>query len=382
MTHKPVVAHIREVFFLPSETSLHTLISKQEKFKPLCLASAFKNLGQFPFARRDCYRAAICRNRLERHIGELAGKYSAIPGLLRRLKVEMLHAHFGPSGSFILPYARENGIPLVTSFYGYDASQLAGQKSWQRRYRELFNGGRLFLAEGEYLSRQLIRMGCPPDKIKIQRTGIPLERLPFRQRLPKKRGEKAIFIFCGRLVEKKGLLYALEAFRRLRETDTDFEFRIIGDGRLKNEVTAFIARHKMQSCTRLLGTLDYERYITEMDKADICLAPSITASNGDNEGGAPTVILEAQALGMPVVSTLHADIPNVCRRDISAVLCPERDAEKLALSLKAILAGQDAWKGMGEAGREFVSRYHDINLTIGSLEQAYASLLAENDFKK
>ncbi|MDD5254750.1 MAG: glycosyltransferase, partial [Candidatus Omnitrophica bacterium] len=261
MTDKPVVAHIREVFFLPSETSLHTLISKQKNFKPLCLASAFKNLERFPFAREDCYRAAICRNRFERYTGELAGKYRAIPGLLRRLNVKILHAHFGPSGSFILPYARHNGIPLVTSFYGYDASQLAGQKSWQKRYRELFNGGSLFLAEGEYLSRRLIRMGCPPDKIRIQRTGIALERLPFRQRLPKKRGEKAILIFCGRLVEKKGLLYALEALRDLRDTDTNFEFRVIGDGGLKNKITAFIVRNKMQGYVRLLGALDYEGYI-------------------------------------------------------------------------------------------------------------------------
>ncbi|MDD5255194.1 MAG: glycosyltransferase, partial [Candidatus Omnitrophica bacterium] len=168
----------------------------------------------------------------------------------------------------------------------------------------------------------------------------------------------------------------------LRDTDTNFEFRVIGDGGLKNKITAFIVRNKMQGYVRLLGALDHEGYIREMDRADICLAPSVTASNGDNEGGAPTVILEAQALGMPVVSTLHADIPNICQRDISALLCPEGDAGKLSLSLKAILAGQDAWKKMGEAGRKFVSRYHDINLTIDNLEQAYAPLLTEGDLKK
>lgn len=88
--------------------------------------------------------------------------------------------------------------------------------------------------------------------------------------------------------------------------------------------------------------------------AHIFMLPSITAQNGDTEGGAPVAILEAQATGLPVISSYHADIPKVVVDGKSALLAPERDVEKLAKHLEYLIEHPDVWGAMGRIGREHV----------------------------
>ena len=112
-----------------------------------------------------------------------------------------------------------------------------------------------------------------------------------------------------------------------------------------------------------------------MEKADLFLHPSVTADNGDSEGGAPTVILESQAHGMPVISTYHADIPNIVRPNKSALLSNERDVVSLADNILYLLENQDVWANMGLEGRHFVEQYHDIEKEVILLEEKYERLL-------
>lgn len=89
----------------------------------------------------------------------------------------------------------------------------------------------------------------------------------------------------------------------------------------------------MGEYVRLLGFLGYEGYQQQMGEADLFLHPSVTAADGDSEGGAPTAIPEAQVMGLPVTSTLHVDIPHVVAPDESALLSGERDVAGLAVNV-------------------------------------------------
>lgn len=117
-------------------------------------------------------------------------------------------------------------------------------------------------------------------------------------------------------------------------------------------------------------------YLRELDSASIFLHPSVVSADGDTEGGAPTVLLEAQAMGLPVVSTLHADIPNVTVPGKSALLVAERDADAIAEVLVALLDDPSGWAAMGRAGRRHVESYHDIHKEAPALEERYRSLLS------
>jgi len=353
---------------------MHSLVSRHKRYTSLCLALRFANLDLFIFPSENCYRIPDPTSLAQKLGALIPGKKGDIDLLLQSLKPALIHAHFGLNGAAILAYALRSGIPLVTSFYGYDASQLLRNRYWLKRFRYLFKYGDLFLVEGEFMQQTLISTGCPAEKIRVQRIGIPLEQFAFRSRSSESENSKVIFVFCGRFVEKKGLICALEALKRLRARYDCFEFRIIGDGPLKKRVLKFISRHNMEGYVKLLGFLNYREHIRQMQESDILVMPSMTAANGDSEGGAPTVILEAQAMGIPVVSTFHADIPNICLPGKSALLSPEADPEALFLNLETILTRRDLWEPMGRAGREFVSAYHDIDRYIDELEAAYDTL--------
>lgn len=370
-----VVAHIHNSFFAKSETFIYNYVSNLKNFHPICLAWEFANLDQFPFPNDDLYCLSFDRHTFRYIYHEILKKCFEIDlhaeGILKRRKAQLIHAHFGPNGFYALKLKRRLGIPLITSFYGYDMSRLSKQEKWKRRYNTLFQESDLCLVEGPYMKSRLCDLGCPEDKVKIQRIAIPLEKIPFRYRKSKKRGEKVILVFSGRFVEKKGLIYALEAIRKVREKYKEFEFRIIGDGPLRPNIEEFIDTHQMKDYVRMLGFLNYQNYLDEMRKGDIFVHPSVTASNGSSEGGAPTTILEAQAMGMPIVSTYHADIPNVVVPGESALLSNERDWATLAQNIVSLLENQETWEQMGRIGRDFVETYHDIKKEINALEDKY-----------
>jgi len=317
----------------------------------------------------------LCRWALRR----VTGRHILAEQILRNRNARLLHAHFGPIGWWALPLKKALGLPILTTFYGYEfgpsAETLLGD--WPRRRQELFDKGDLFLVEGPFMQHRLTRLGCRREKVQIQRVAIDLRQTPFRPR--KLRSDnKVIVIFAGRFVEKKGLTYALQAVRDVRDMGFGVEFRIIGDGPLADQVYALIRENKLERDVRLFGFLDYHDYLREMREADILLQPSVTAASGDSEGGAPTTLLEAQALGMPVISTYHADIPNVVLPGRSAILVPERNSEALASAMAYLMGHPSMWEEMGRNGRDFVERFHDIDKERPALEDKYFSLLGHS----
>ncbi len=376
---RATVAEIHSQFFIPSETFIYGYIAHLSRLRPVCLADRFANLDAFPFPSRDSFvivdRPYTPGGLFRVLFRKLARRDLHVERILRREKVRLLHAHFGPSGVRALTYKRGTRLPLVTTFYGYDVSALARAGVWRRRYSHLFVQGDLFLVEGPSLRDKLVDLGCPRGKIQVQRIGIPLQEISFRPRLPKPPGAKAVAIFSGRFVEKKGLLVALAACAAARRRTQAFEFRIIGDGPLRKEVENSIERLDMGSYVKLLGFLGYREYLKEMAAADFFLHPSLTASDGDSEGGAPTTILEAQAAGLPIISTTHADIPNIVLPGKSALLAPEGDVIALAEHIGLLITEQERWHHMGAAGRRYVEERHDIRRETESLEDRYERLI-------
>jgi colanic acid/amylovoran biosynthesis glycosyltransferase len=382
-----IVAHYNDVFYFKEETFIYNYVSSLKSFHPIYFAREFSNLDLFPIPTNDQYRFPcpppkrytwqwLLYGILRKYIGI---NYTDEEIILKGRKVKLMHAHFGPQGFFALKLKGRLRIPLITNFYGYDISELARQPEWVERYKKLFKEGDLFLVEGAFMRSKLIELGCPENKAKIQRIAIPLDKIPFVPRQPKKSGAKAVFIFAGRFVEKKGLIYALQAVNKLRETYNNFEFRIIGDGTLRAQIEEYIKVNKLDGYVKLLGFLDYPGYIREMQQADIFVHPSVTAENGDSEGGAPTSILEAQAGGLPVVSTLHADIPNIVVPGKSALLSKEKDIDGLAKNMAYLLENQQLWEDMGQEGRQFVEKYHNIKIEINELEKKYTGVIESKE---
>lgn len=377
--NKPVVAQINQTFFEKSQTFIYHYIANLRHFQPICLAWIFANLEEFLLPATDFYLLGTKKftsNWLYYGtIRQFTGRDLLLERILKEQDVKLIHTHFGPTGVYTIHTKQALKIPMITSFYGYDVSVHSRLKQLSKKYKILFDAGEQFLVEGNHMRSRLIELGCPSEKIQIQRIAIPVDQICFRWRSPKRKGEKIILVFCGRFVEKKGLIYALKALKIVRSKYQNFEFRVIGDGPLKLEIENYIREHQMTDCVKLLGFLNYTNYLQELQHADIYLQPSVTASDGDSEGGAPTTILEAQASGLPVVSTFHADIPNIVVPGKSALLAEERNCEALASHIIYLFENQELWGEMGESGRRFVETYHNIKNEIVALENKYQGLL-------
>jgi len=378
------VAHSIDAYMGLSQTFIYEYLTHASAFRPLVFTDRIQNRDAFPF------QPIIAAERVSRY-----SWWWLVNGLSYRVQpdqffehwlyfahkakqyhVALIHAHFGPAGVKMILLKEKLGVPLVTTFYGFDVSRLPQDQRWRDRYLTLFERGDLFLVEGPYMQQALEQLGCPPEKIAIQRIGVDLSRYPFRLRSFQLKKEKLALLFCGRFTEKKGLLVALHAYQNIARHYPNSEFRIIGDGEQRDEVTAFIQRAGLSRKVILTGSLSHSACLQEMERAHILLQPSQLARDGDSEGGAPTVLLEAQALGLPVMTTTHADIPHCLPPDYGPFLAAEGDVAGLVRNFQRLLEDQRLCRQLAVAGRAFIMKNHDINMLAAQLERRYDRLLS------
>ncbi|MDE2215718.1 MAG: glycosyltransferase [Planctomycetota bacterium] len=384
---KPTIAHAIRCYLGLSETFIYSYLKNIKIYNPIVLATETLNLGQFPFhpiydsSKIKRFSWWWFRDRvgyyLYLHKKEYFEHILYFKHILKKEKACLIHAHFGPQGVAMIPLKQYLKLPLITTFYGYDVTQLPREEVWNNAYQRLFKEGDLFLVEGNNMKQSLKNIGCPAEKIKIQHIGIDVEKFQFRERIFHPDG-KIIILFCGRFVEKKGLIYALKALNLLIHKHPHIEFRIIGDGILRNDIETFVNENNLNQHVSFLGYQPHRVFAEELKKAHIYIQPSVTAQNGDSEGGAPTTLLEAQATGIPVLSSYHADIPEVVINGKSGFLVPERDADVLAERLEYLINHPEQWPSMGREGRRHVERNYNIYEEVENLEHVYNTLVSKH----
>ena len=375
------VIHLIDDYLARSQTFIYQYLSKMESTHPFVITQALSNQHLFPLSDvvliRQLPSLRWFRERLLlRTTIDFPSLSSRITKIIEKAEGSILHAHFGHVGYRSLKLKKRTGLPLLTTFYGFDMSMLPRRSSWQKAYQKLFLNGDLFLTEGPTMAQKLRQLGCPQDKILIQPIAIDLSKIQYRQRVWDGRSPMHI-LMAGRFVEKKGFVFAIRAFAQIAAQWPSVELRIIGDGPLYQELVAEISKFDLQSRVNLLGVLDYDAYLAEADNAHLFISPSVTAQNGDTEGGAPTTILEMQAAGLPILATYHADIPHIVKDGESALLVSERDVVGLANKLDWLLTNHPKWIDMGRIGCEYVLQMHNIDIEASRLENIYFNLISK-----
>ncbi len=341
------------------------------------------NLDRFPIARLHTLATLPpARRLLERVLRRcrLRTARDLLIATARAVRADVHHSHFGSVGWIDLEAVRASGARHVVTFYGADVTRLPRvAPEWRERYRELFAGVDRVLCEGPHMAAEVAALGCPPEKLRVHHLGVAVDEIAFEPRALRT-GEPLRVLMAAGFVEKKGLTYGIEAVGTLARSHA-VELTVIGDevadsrGRgQRAHVAAAVERAGLSGVTALLGFQPHARFFEEAHRHHVFLAPSVTASDGDTEGGAPVAIIEALATGMPVVSTTHCDIPEVVVDGECGLLAPERDVEALADRLRRVLALRDAWAAMGRAGRERVEREFDARIQAARLAEAYRDL--------
>jgi len=298
--------------------------------------------------------------------------YIVVPFLNKRF--DIIHCHFGPNGNIGI-WLKEVGIPgkYITSFHGYDINSYPS-KMGKNVYSILFSKGDLFTANTNFTKQQLIKYGCDTNKILLLPVGLEIDKFKFSVREIKNK-ETINLITVGRLVEKKGHKYALEAISMLKKEDKNIIYAIIGDGPLKGELENLVIELNIFKIVKFYGALEQSEVVKLYNESDIFLLPSITSRDGDREGQA-LVIQEAQACGLPVISTLHNGIPEGMIDGDSGFLVPEKDSNAIAEKIKYLIEHPEIWPQMGRCGREFVEKKYNIKELNNQLVKIYQDLIA------
>ena len=387
----PSSLHLLDTYLPRTETFIWQTLRTLKRFPPLIVADRRENEGLFPLPGADPFVPLVpSRPLAARVLARATGGFAPVryPGGVEALAPEKVgdiavcHVHKGFRALVTRDFTRALGKPLLVNFYGSDVSQAAFLRRAAAGYRDLFAQARFFLVEGPAMRARLARLGAPEERIRIQRIAIDPAEYVFRERTWD--GNRPVkLLFIGRLVDKKGLDVGLRA---LASGCADFPWRltVIGDGPRRAALEAQAAALGLSARVDFVGYKTLEEMRAALDAHDLLLQPSRVAPDGDAEGGAPTVILEAQASGLPVIATDHDDIPFVTAQGVSggegparasAWLAPQGDADALAARLRQAAAEASWWGDMGRAGRAKVEADHHVAHAIDALENTYADAL-------
>ncbi|HZC35420.1 MAG TPA: glycosyltransferase [Chthoniobacterales bacterium] len=297
-------------------------------------------------------------------------------GLLNSLiaqKSALLHIYFGNNGVFWLPFIRRSPIPVIVSFHGADAQVGLDTPIADLRLREVFQRAALVLSRSESLAALLKERGCPPDKLQIHRTGIPLDLYAPRRRL-QPAGDAWRLVQACRLVEKKGLRVTLRAFAKFHRQFPAATLTIAGDGPLRRELAMQSDKLGITRNVTFAGFLDGPALAQLFYSSDIFIHPSEVTTEGNQEG-VPNSLLEAMATGLPSVSTHHGGIPEAITDRVSGLLVNEADPDALFDALNELARNTELRNSISEKGAETVEKKFNAAEQIRQLENIYLRVI-------
>ncbi len=281
---------------------------------------------------------------------------------LKKNKIDVVLAEYGTHAHFILPYIKKAGLPLVVHFHGYDASMVAVVEKHEK-YKAVFKYASKVVAVSRKMEQMLLEMGCPSEKLVYNVYGPQPEFLEVQPNFSKKQ-----FVAIGRFTDKKAPYYTILAFKKAIEKHSEAKLIMAGDGQLLNTCKNLVKHLGIEAQVEFPGIIAPERYRQVLAESLGFVQHSITAESGDMEG-TPLAILEASAAGIPVISTIHAGIPDVIIHGETGLLCEEHDVEGMANNMIALLDDEAFAKKMGKAGKRNILANFSMERHINALQE-------------
>ena len=304
------------------------------------------------------------------------GEYQTLDSLLERHGADLMHIYFGHTGVHLLPFIEQWDKPCVVSFHGADVAHKPEIKDYPGKLRRLFNAVPLVFARSQSLADRLTHLGCPPEKLRINRTGIPLSEFAFVDREPPRDGKWRVVQAC-RLIPKKGIATSLRAFAIFKKDNAGAEFFIAGKGPLQPELEMLAGGLGILRDVHFVGFLSQPKLLDLYASSHVFLHPSEISPNQDQEG-VPNSVLEAMATGLPVVATRHGGIPEAVDHGRTGFLVAEEDHVGLANAMQLITTSPVLLERMGERAHATVIERFEQEAQIDQLESFYEEAITMN----
>jgi len=275
-------------------------------------------------------------------------KYKFIRYRLEENRFDLVWIDFGDNGVNLFPVFKRLGKKVILHLHGYDASKLLFNAKY-RKALGLFSRENIIIVPSRYNRKRLILSGCIQENIHVLPYAYYGSFQPFLDF--RCNNGKSLLLFAGRFVQKKDPRILIHVFNEVVKVNDNVDLVMIGDGKLLNEVELMVEQFNLKQKVRLLGSLKHEDVLSWMSKATVYVQHSVTSDDGDQEGY-PNSILEAQCLGLPVVSTIHAGIPEIVIDGETGYLVQEFDFEKMAERISYLLSNRELANKMGRRAQE------------------------------
>lgn len=291
-----------------------------------------------------------------------------------RYDADVCHVFFGNIAIQLLPLLQTCPRPVVVSFHGADVGVDVSQPALRERLQSVFQHAALVLGRSDSLLEGLRALGCPAEKLRLQRTGVPLNEWPLQER-PWPTDGRWEFLQACRLVPKKGLRTTLSAFRQILVKFPNAHLTLAGDGPLRSEIERLAEDWGIRDRVTLTGFLNQAELRAAVAAAHWFFHPSETPADGNREG-VPNAMLEAMATGLPVLATHHGGIPEAVTHGVSGWLVEEGAADALAAGTLALLNDEPAYRRMAAAASAEVAskfaRTRQTEILEGYYDEAVA----------
>jgi glycosyltransferase involved in cell wall biosynthesis len=296
---------------------------------------------------------------------------------MRSLRPFLVHVHFATEAVKLWPTIAGMGLPMIVTLHGYDINT---QADWWRDGR----GGRLmrsypdrllelsrqrnvhFIAVSRAIRRAALAYGLPADSLTIRHIGIKIAQFQ-RGDVPLSR-RPADALFVGRLVEKKGGTYLIQAAARLKDRVPGLRLIFVGDGPERARLVAEARQLGVRA--EFLGAQPHDEVRRWLRLARALCLPSVTAQSGDAEG-LPMVLLEAQAAGVPAITSAAGGCEEGIIDGVTGFAVAERDVAQLASRLETLMLDGAVGDAMSGKATDFVRERFDIANCTRSLEDLY-----------
>lgn len=386
------VAHSHPVWLPQTQTWMHSLVQSlpDDRVRSHIYCLEAKNLDQFKVPRiHELTKASPMThfwNRIVRKIGLKPLGVNLLGQFVEKHDINIVHSHFGQVGAHDSESLTSSGVKHATkhvvTFYGFDVSRLPlVQPSIMQDYAKMFATVDMVLCEGPFMANEVVtKLGCAKEKVFVQRLGVDLNRFEFRPRSWKPDQVLKILV-AGSFREKKGIPFAIRAIGEFAK-QTEVQVTIVGDAtqseasqKEKSKIVSAIDEGGLRDRVTMLGFQPHSRLTELAYEHHIFVSPSVHAADGDSEGGAPVTLIEMAAMGMPIVSSFHCDIPEVIVDGETGWLAKQRDVASLVERLETAVASHHSWGEILKAGRSRMESLFDLATQGEKLTELYEGIV-------
>ena len=320
-------------------------------------------------------RQSLFNGKSPQDIASLHLKAMTVATLAQSRGIDHLHAHFASDATTVaLLAARMSGLPFSFTAHARDIFHTYTTVAADNAMRRAKIAEAAFVATVSDYNRAHLRRLAPAQTNRIYRlyNGIDLARFTPKPA----EAEPGLIVAVGRLIEKKGFGDLIAACALLRKAGANFRCQIIGDGPLHGSLQNQIAEAGLQEAVAIKGPQPQEILVGMLQKASIAVLPCVVSESGDRDG-LPTVLLEAMALGLPVVTTTVSGGPEIVVHGQTGLLVEPGDPVGLASSIEALLQSPDTAAHMGRSGRQRAETLFSLTESVKTLAGYFSQSLTK-----